>query len=157
MVEKIQPASNRFVKTFHRPSNITSPTKHATHQDSDLENIFPSSLGSQHNGDHFFLRFGGLIHMDIGGHPPILNSNCPILTVFSSTRFSVMGTFLCNCGFFTYGAVLKPYTTSRWILVDDHLFQLDFFGNFHVNTSFCTFRVVLGIYTMFSGISTVKL
>jgi hypothetical protein len=58
-----------------------------------------------------------MIQMDIGGHPPIPNSNCLILTVFSSTRFSVIGTFLCNCGFCTYVVVLKPYTIYMWILV----------------------------------------
>jgi hypothetical protein len=42
-----------------------------------------------------------IIEVDIGGHPPVPNSNWLILTVFNSTRFSVMGTFLCNCGFCT--------------------------------------------------------
>jgi hypothetical protein len=50
---------------------------------------------------------GGLIQVDIGGHPPVPNSNWLILTVFSSTRFSVMGTFLCNCGFCTYWGCLE--------------------------------------------------
>jgi hypothetical protein len=86
-----------------------------------------------------------LIQVDIGGHPPVPNSNWLILTVFSSTCFSVMGTFLCNCGFCTSGAILKPYTTSRWILVAAHLFQLAYFGSFHVSTSFCTSRAVLGL------------
>jgi hypothetical protein len=57
-----------------------------------------------------------LIQVDICGHPPVPNSNWLILTFFISTRFFVMGKFLCNCGFFTYGVVLKPYKTSRWIL-----------------------------------------
>jgi hypothetical protein len=72
--------------------------------------------------------------VDIGGHPLVPNSNWLILTVFSSTCFSIMGTFICNYGFFTSGVVLKPYTTSRWILVVAHLFQLDYFGVFHVST-----------------------
>jgi hypothetical protein len=55
----------------------------------------------------------GLIQVDIGGHPPGPNSNWLILTVFSSTCFSIMGTFLCNCGFCTSRVVLKPYTTSK--------------------------------------------
>jgi hypothetical protein len=83
--------------------------------------------------------------VDIGGHPPIPNSNWLILTVFSSTRFSVMGTLVCNCGFCTYGDVLKPYTAFRWIFVVAHLFQLAYFGSFHVSTSFCTSKVVLGL------------
>jgi hypothetical protein len=44
-------------------------------------------------------------------------SNWFLLTVFSSTRFSIMMTLFCNCGFFTSRAILNPYTTSRWILV----------------------------------------
>jgi hypothetical protein len=100
---------------------------------------------------------GGLIQVDIGGHPPIPNSNWLILTVFSSTYLSVMGTFLCNCGFYTSGAVLKPYTASRWILVADHLFQLAYFGRFHVSTSFCTSRAILGPQTFFSWLATIKL
>jgi hypothetical protein len=130
--------------TFHRPSNTNSPTRHATHQDSDLENTFPSSLGTQCNGYHFFLRG----RIDPGGYwwPP----TCSIfqlahLTISSSTCFFVMGTFLCNCGFYTYEVVLNPYTTSRWILVATHLFQLAYFGIFHVSTSFCTSKVVLGL------------
>ena len=82
--------------------------------------------------------------MDIGGHPPVPNSTWLILTVFSSTRFSVMVKFSCNCGFFTSEVVLNPYIATRWILVAAHLVQLDYFGSFHVNTSFCTSRVVLG-------------
>jgi hypothetical protein len=53
---RFNPANNRFMTTFHRPSNTTSPTRHTTHQDSDSENAFPSSLGTQCNGDHCFLR-----------------------------------------------------------------------------------------------------
>jgi hypothetical protein len=53
--------------------------------------------------------------VDIGGHPPILNSNWLILTIFSSAHFSVMGTFLCNCGLCTSRVVLNPYTASRYI------------------------------------------
>jgi hypothetical protein len=80
----------------------------------------------------------------IGGHPLVTNSNWLILTIFSSACFSVMGTFICNCGFCTSGVVLKPYTASRWILVATHLFQLAYFGIFHVITYFCTSRVIVG-------------
>jgi hypothetical protein len=88
---------------------------------------------------------GSLIYLTISGYwwPPTY-SNWLLLTVFSSTRFSVMMTFLCNCGFYTSGAILNPYTTSRWILVASHLFQLAYFGSFHVSTSFCTSRAILG-------------
>jgi hypothetical protein len=131
---------------FHRTSNTTSPTRHTTHQDLDSENYFPSSLETQCNGYHFFLRRGGLIQVDIGGHPPVPNSNWLILTVFSSARFSVMGTFIFNSGFCTYEvAIMNPYTAFRWILLVSHLFQLDYFGIFHVSTYLCTSRVVLGL------------
>ena len=86
-----------------------------------------------------------MIQVDIGGHPPVPTSNWLILSVFSSTRFSVIGKILCNCGFFTYGAVLKPYKASRWILVVSHLFQLVYFGRFHVYTSFYTSMAILGL------------
>jgi hypothetical protein len=69
--------------------------------------IFPSSLGNSMQWIPLLPKGGGLIQVDIGGHPPVPNSNWLILTVFSSTHFSVMGTFLCNCGFCTYGAVLE--------------------------------------------------
>jgi hypothetical protein len=90
-------------------------------------------------------KVGGLIHVDISGHPPVPTSNWLIWTVFSSTRFSVMGKFLCNCGFCTYGAILNPYTSSKWILVATHLFQVAYFGSVHVSTSFCTSRAILGL------------
>jgi hypothetical protein len=87
---------------------------------------------------------GGLIQVDIDGHPLVTNSNWLILIVFSSACFSVMGTFLCNCEFYTSETIMNPYTTSMWIMVVSHLFQLDYFGIFHASTYFCTFRVVLG-------------
>jgi hypothetical protein len=43
---RFNPTSNRFVTTFHRPSNTTSPTRHTTHQDSDSENAFPLFPGN---------------------------------------------------------------------------------------------------------------
>jgi hypothetical protein len=86
-----------------------------------------------------------MIQVDIGDHLPVPNSNSLIWTVFNSTCFSVMGIFLCNCGFCTYGVVLNPYILSRWILAVTHLFQLAYFLFFHVNTYFCTSSVVLGL------------
>jgi hypothetical protein len=87
---------------------------------------------------------GLMIQVDIGGHPPVPNYNWLILTVFSSTCFSIMGKFIYNCGFFTSRAILNPYTTSKWIMVHAHLFQLAYFGSFHVTTSFYTSRAILG-------------
>jgi hypothetical protein len=81
--------------------------------------------------------------VDIGGHPPAPNSTWLIFTVFNSGRFSVMVTSLFNCGFFTSGDIYNPYTTSRCISVAAHLFQLAYFGSFHVSTYFCTFKAIL--------------
>jgi hypothetical protein len=53
---RFNPSNNRFVTVFHKPRSTTSPTRHTTHQASDSENAFPSSLGTQRNGDHCFLR-----------------------------------------------------------------------------------------------------
>jgi hypothetical protein len=133
------------VTAFHRPINDTSPTRHTNHQDSDSENTFSSSSKTQCNGYHLFLR-GGVISrwILVATHLfqiPTGSSG----KIFSSTHFFVMGTFICNCGFCTYRAILKPYTTSRWILVAAHLFQLDYFESFHVSTSFCTSRALLGL------------
>jgi hypothetical protein len=57
LVEQIQPHQQQVhVTTFNKLSNATSPARKATHQDSDSTNAFPSPLGTQCNGDHFFLR-----------------------------------------------------------------------------------------------------
>jgi hypothetical protein len=53
---RFNPTSNRFLTIFHRPSSTTSPTRNTTHQELDSENSFPSSLRTQCNGGHFFLR-----------------------------------------------------------------------------------------------------
>jgi hypothetical protein len=53
---KIQPFQHRFVTTFNKLSNTTSPARQATHQDADSTNAFPSPPGTQCNGDHCFLR-----------------------------------------------------------------------------------------------------
>jgi hypothetical protein len=56
LVKNSNPSSNRFVTTFNKLSNTTSPARQATHQDADSTNAFPSPPGTQCNGDHFFLR-----------------------------------------------------------------------------------------------------
>ena len=50
------PSNHMFVTTFNKLCNATSPIRQATHQDADSTNVFPSSTGTQCNGDHFFLR-----------------------------------------------------------------------------------------------------
>jgi hypothetical protein len=68
------PASNRLVTVFHRPSNTTSPTKHTTHQDSDLK-CFPLFPRNTMQWRPLLPKGGGLIQVDIGGHPPVPTSS----------------------------------------------------------------------------------
>jgi hypothetical protein len=95
-------ANNRFATIFHRTSNTTSLTKNTSHQDLDSENDFPSSLGIQRNGDHFFLRGRN----DPGGYwwPPTC-SNWLLFSFLSSSCSSVL---LCNCGFYAFRVVWSP-------------------------------------------------
>jgi hypothetical protein len=50
------PSSHRFVTTFNKLRSATSPTRQPTHQDADSVNSFSTHSGTQHNGNHFFLR-----------------------------------------------------------------------------------------------------
>ena len=86
---KFNPASNRFVTAFHKPSSGTSLIRHVAHQDSDSENAFPSSLGTQRNGYHCFLRG----RIDPGGYwwPP----TCSKLELVHLESFE-FNTFLYN-------------------------------------------------------------
>jgi hypothetical protein len=90
----------------------------------------------------FCILFISGILIDLGGYwwPPTY-SNWLLLTFFSSTCSFVL---LCNCGFYTFRDFLNPYTSSKWILVASHLIQLDYFVCFHVSTSCCTSKAVLG-------------
>jgi hypothetical protein len=45
-----------LVIAFHKPSSTTSPIRQVAHQDSDSTNAFSSPLGTQGNGENFFLR-----------------------------------------------------------------------------------------------------
>ena len=47
---------NRFMIDFHKLISAMSPARQADHQDADSTNPFPSPLGTQCNGDHYFLR-----------------------------------------------------------------------------------------------------
>jgi hypothetical protein len=59
-----------FVTTFNKLSNTTSPTRQATHQDADSTNAFPSPPGHSMQWRPLLPKEGGLIQVDIGGHPP---------------------------------------------------------------------------------------
>jgi hypothetical protein len=47
---------NRFMINFNKLSNTMSPVRQSTHQDSNSTNAFSTPLGTQRNGEHFFLR-----------------------------------------------------------------------------------------------------
>jgi hypothetical protein len=66
-LNRFNPARNRFVIAFHKPSMTTSPTRHGTHQDSDSTNAF--SPGHSIQWIPLIPKEGGLISMDISGHP----------------------------------------------------------------------------------------
>jgi hypothetical protein len=57
--------------TFNKPSNATSPTRQATQQGSDSTNAFPSPPENSTQWRPLIPKEGGLIQVDIGGHPPI--------------------------------------------------------------------------------------
>jgi hypothetical protein len=57
LVKKVQPFQPQVRDNLQQAKQCTtSPTRQATHQDADSTNAFPSPPGTQHNGDHFFLR-----------------------------------------------------------------------------------------------------
>jgi hypothetical protein len=145
LVEQIQPHQQHVHDNLPQTKKHNFSNKVRNSPRFRFRKHFPLFLGCSMQWRPLVPKGVWLIQVAIGGHPPFQNSNWLNLTFFSSTRFYVIGKFVCNCGFFTYRAVLKPYTTSRWILVATHLFQLAYFGSFHVSTSFCTSRVVLGL------------
>jgi hypothetical protein len=53
------------------------------HQGPSSAEVSSSHGGTQRNGDHFFSKGGGMIQVDIGGHPPIPLGPTPLfLLVF---------------------------------------------------------------------------
>jgi hypothetical protein len=58
------------VTNFHKLSSATSPTRQATHQDSDSAKRFSLSPGHSTQWRPLLPKEGGLIQVDIGGHPP---------------------------------------------------------------------------------------
>jgi hypothetical protein len=145
LVEQIQPHQQQVCGILPQTKKCNFSNKARSSPRFRFRKCFPLFPGCSTQWRPLLPKGGGLIQVDIGGHSPVPNSNWLILTVFSSTRFSVMRTILCNCGFCNNGAILKPYTISRWILVAAHLFQLAYYGSFHVSASFCTSRAFLGL------------
>jgi hypothetical protein len=139
LVEHIQPRQQQVCDSLPQTKQHNFSNKAHNSPRFRFIKCFPLFPGHSTQWRPLLPKGGGLIQVDIGGHPPVpTGSFCP---VFSSTRSSVL---LCNCGFYTSGGCLKPYTSSRWILVASHLIQLDYFVCFHVNTSCCTSRAILG-------------
>jgi hypothetical protein len=138
LVEQIQPRQQQVRDNLPQTKQHNFSNKAHNSPRFRFNKRFPLFLRHSTQWRPLLPKGGGLIQVDIGGHPPIPNSNWLILIVFSSTHFSVMGTLLCNYGFYTSEDVLNPYTTSRWILVASHLVQLAYFGIFHLSTSLCT-------------------
>jgi hypothetical protein len=115
LVEQIQPYQQKVDDNLPQTKQHNFSNKARNSIRFILRKDFPLFPGKSMQWRPLLPKGGGLIQVDIGGHPPVPNSNWLILTVFSSTYFSVMGTFLFNCGFYTYKVVLNPYKESRWI------------------------------------------
>jgi hypothetical protein len=81
------------VTTFNKLSSATSPTRQAAHQDADSTNAFPSPLGTQCNGYHLLPKEGGLIQVDIGGHPPFPTSSKQFSGNFGNLLFLAVFNF----------------------------------------------------------------
>jgi hypothetical protein len=130
LVEQIQPRQQQVCDNLPQIKQCNFSNKAHNSPRFRFRKCFPLFLGNSTKWRPLLPKGGGLIQVDIGGHPTIPNSNWLILTIFSSKHFSVMEKFLCNCGFCTSRDILKPYITSRWILVASHLFQMDYLGSF---------------------------
>jgi hypothetical protein len=99
LVEQIQPHQQQVRDSLPQTKQHNFSNKAHNSPRFRFRKCFPLFPGHSTQWRPLLPKGGGLIQVDIGGHPPVPNSNWLILTVFSSTRFSVMGTFLCNCGF----------------------------------------------------------
>ena len=51
-LKRSNPSNHRFVTTFNKLSNTTSPIRQAAHQDAYSTNTFPSPWSTQQNGYH---------------------------------------------------------------------------------------------------------
>jgi hypothetical protein len=56
--------------TFNKLSRTTSSARQAMHQASDLAGSLPVSQGNLTQWGPFLPKGGGMIQMDLGGHPP---------------------------------------------------------------------------------------
>jgi hypothetical protein len=88
-----------FVTTFNKLSNATSPTRQATHQDADSTNVFSLSPGHSTQWRPFLPKEGGLIQVDIGGHPPFPTGSKQFSGNFGNLLFLAV---------LTSGAILRP-------------------------------------------------
>jgi hypothetical protein len=112
------------------------------------------------NTNNIAIEYSFFSFFDPGGYwwsPTCSKFQLAHLDSFQFNTFLSNGTLLCNYGFCTFEVVLKPYTTSRWILVVAHLVQLTYFGSFHLKYIFLYFWGHFETLNNFFGIATFKL
>jgi hypothetical protein len=81
------------VTSFNKLRNATSSVRQATHQDADSTNAFPSRLSIQSQWRPFLPKEGGLIQVDIGGHPPFPTGSKQFSDNFGNLLFLVVFNF----------------------------------------------------------------
>jgi hypothetical protein len=103
---------NRFMTDFHKLSSATSPARQAAHQDADSTNCFSLSPRNSMQWIPLLPKEGGLIQVDIGGHPPFPNG---------SKQFSGnFGNLLFLAGFNFWGHFEGPnegFSRSRFSMI----------------------------------------
>jgi hypothetical protein len=70
-LKRSNPSSNRFMTTFNKLSNTTSPARQSNSPRFRFNKRFPLSPGNSTQWRPLLPKEGGLIQVDIGGHPPI--------------------------------------------------------------------------------------
>ena len=133
LLEHIQPCQQLICDSLPQTNQLNLSSKARNSPRFRLIKCFPLFPGHSKQWIQFLREGGGLIQVDIGGHPSI--QLAPLVSFwFNTYLFVIVGSALC----------LKRYTSSRCILVASHLIQLSYLVFFHVITSCCTSRVILG-------------
>jgi hypothetical protein len=79
-----------FMTTFNKLSSATSPTRQATHQDVDSTNALLSPMGHSTKWIPLIPKEGGLIQVDISGHPPFPTDSKRFFGNFGNLLFLVV-------------------------------------------------------------------
>ena len=82
-----------FVTDFHKLSNATSPARQAAQQDVGSINVFSLSSGNSTQWRPLLPKEGGLIQVDIGGHPPSLTGPKHVSGNFANLLFLAVFNF----------------------------------------------------------------